>query len=123
MGYYADFDWNIQIVTSWDAITADLKPLCGYPVRTPEDLAELFAVDGSFLEEDVGHITGYSYGKVRDTEKIFDLLGPHLRGTVDGVGEDGNRWRDRFFGDGRWESYTGSTIYPDDPGPVDQEEA
>ncbi len=36
---------------------------------------------------------------------------------------DGNRWRDRFFGDGRWESYTGSTIYPDDPGPVDQEEA
>lgn len=47
---------------------------------------------------------------------LGDILAAHATGTADWVGEDHDRWRWRFYGDGTWAEHQGVITYPTDTG-------
>lgn len=134
MGWYADTKWDIEFRDEADIIPCYQEVWEAYDGGTPRwtirGNVDITLLGGVFNEEfdlaltgrrlfGTGYGKAYNYGPDSDEgfstgKGLYSILAKYVTGTMDWQSEDGDYWRIRFFGDGRWADYAGKIVYPAD---------
>ncbi len=128
MGYYAQLDWNLTIVTSLPELAADIRTMLDgktyWPLSTDdsdllhdlmremsEDADSQVRLDGAGR----GSWQGWGGGKcltLASDDSVWSMLAKHCVGTVDWHGEDESYARIRLYGNGEFREFAGEVVYP-----------
>jgi hypothetical protein len=130
MGYYAQSDWNLTIVTSLPDLAADIRnmldghtywPLSEADADLPHDLMREVneEADAQVRVDASGKGTwrGWGGGKclsLASDDSVWSMLAKHCVGTVDWHGEDESYSRIRLYGNGEFREFAGEVVYPQD---------
>ena len=123
MGYTAQGEYALTFHDG-EAVRAAATTLKGEAVRTDDEARQIIVevvhgISGIGTVEFTGlSLTGAAGDKfyLEDYEYLLSALAGRAHGVLDWEGEDGSRWRNRLFRDGRVEEFAGTVAYADDPG-------